>query len=81
MRVADASRAPRGAGGPQHPVRSPAGRVIFMPTAIPGVVRGLRPTRPPIVAGDAVVTLRYRPVGPGRVVVRYRLGGPAWTAT
>ena len=44
MRVADASRAPRGAGGPRHLVRIPARRVTLIPAAIPGVVRGLRPT-------------------------------------
>ncbi len=66
---------------PQHPVRSPAGRVIFMPTAVPGVVRGPRPTRHPIVAGDAAVTLRCRPVGRDRRVVRCRPVGRAWTAT
>ena len=93
MRVADASRAPAGAGGPQHPVRSPAGRVTFMLTAVPGVVRGRRPTRHPIVAADAAVTLRCRPVGHCRavvrcrpvgrcrVVVRFRPAGRAWTAT
>ena len=81
MRVADASRPPGGAGRPQHPVRSPAGRVIFMPTAVPGVVRGPRPTRYPIVAGDAAVTLRCRPAGRDRRVVRCRPVGRAWTAT
>ena len=72
---ADASRARGGAGGPQYPVRSPAGRVILMPTVIPGVGQGLRPTRHPIVAGDAGVNLRYRRAGRCRVVVRFRLVG------
>ena len=81
MRVADASRAPRGAGGPRHLVRIPAGRVTLIPAAIPGVVRGLRPTRHPIVAGRAAATPRCRPVGRSRVVVRCRPVGRAWTAT
>lgn len=67
-----------GAGGPRHLVRSLAGRVTFMPTAVPGlaaVMRDLRPARPltrrPIGAGGAAVILpgvtrpaRCRPARP-----------------
>jgi hypothetical protein len=82
--------APGGAGGPQPPARSPAGRVIFMPTAVPGVVSGLRPTRRPIVAGGTAVTLpdAKRPgsrhldglrkaAWPGRPLLRRRAGSSA----
>ena len=67
-----------GAGGPRHLVRSLAGRVTFMPTAVPGlagVMRDLRPARPltrrPTGAGGAAVILpgvtrpaRCRPARP-----------------
>ena len=39
MRVADASPAPRRVGGLRHPVRSPAARVTFTLTAVPGLRR------------------------------------------